>query len=395
MKKVFFFCLFLCFASFFCAGTPARNIEFGIGGEAGFANNYMDFKEFFSNETLQIDLNTLPLKGLHSVGIMDAGLFFNFNIKQFSFGFFSGMDGFFTGGLSGEVARLFSEGNVNMRNFNGEVVLGGSIFFDTGVKAATEFRGWKFGVAPSLYIPLFYMPKPLIRFGLDTTESLSVDMSIRMNVYTPFSLEEKETRDIFNAAGADLSLFVEYALLPVLDVGGIMSHIPIVPSRLAYGMHIVSDFVFPQDTGEDIDESFIDALIKDKIPETQGKVFYLDEDFLRVYRPLRFDTFVRYKPFKNELITLTPTIGFSLLTIYGYDVICFNAELAGRLNLNNFFMIDLSTAYRERLWQHKLGLALNFRVVEVDLGAGLLSQDFVSSFHFKGLSVAFGLRFGY
>ncbi|MDR3144817.1 MAG: hypothetical protein LBU21_00915, partial [Treponema sp.] len=396
MKKLSLFCLFLCAGPFLLrAEISNRIVEFGVDGELGFANNFMDFKEFFSNETLVIDFNTLPLRGLHSTAVGETELFFNFNFRRFSLGFFSGMDGFFTGGLSEEVVKLFSEGNVNMRNFSGELILGGSIFFDAGVRAAVEFRGWKIGVTPSLYIPLFYMPKPLIQLGFDTTESLSVDMSIRMNVYTPFSLEDPGIRGIFNASGVDLSLSAEYALLPILDVGGLMSHIPIVPSRMMHGMHVVSDFVFPRGSGEDISGSFIDALVKDEIPSTGGKVFYLNEDALRVFRPLRFDVFARYKPFRNGLITLTPDIGFSLLTIYGYDVVCLNAGLAGRLNLGNFFMVDLSTGYRERLWQHKLGIALNFRVVELDLGAGLLSQDFVSSFHFNGLSVAVGLRFGF
>jgi hypothetical protein len=396
MKKLSFFCLFLCASSFLLRAFAPRTVEFGIDAEMGFANNFMGVKDFFSNETLEIDFNTLPLKGLHSAALGGGEVFLNINLRRFSLGFFSGMDGFFTGGLSAETVRLFSEGNIDTPDFNGEVVLGGSIFLDTGVKTSMELGRWKFGVTPSLYIPLFYMPKPLIHFGFDTTESLFVDMSIRMDVYTPFSIEEGEINGgVFNATGFDLGFFAEYALLPILDVGGSMSHIPIVPSRLAYGMHIVSDFDFPQDSGGNINESFIDALVKDEIPQMGGKTFYLNDDSLRVFRPLRFDVFARYKPFKNELITLTPDIGLSCLTVYGYDTVCFNAELAARLNLGNVFIVDLSTGYRERLWQHKLGMALNFRVFELDLGAGLLSQDFKSSFNFSGLSVAVGLRFGY
>ncbi|MDR1949146.1 MAG: hypothetical protein LBQ38_07125 [Spirochaetaceae bacterium] len=397
MKRLLPLPLFLGLLVSLYAETPQRTAEFGIDFEAGFANNYINFGELFSSETLVIDLNTLPLGGLNTAVAAEGGLFVNVNIKQFSFGWFAGVDTFFTGGLSGEMAKLFSRGNIEMQNFSGEVLLGGSAFLDTGLKAAMDFKGWKFGFSPSLFIPLIYMPRPLIRLDLDTADSLFVDMTVRMNIYTPFPMDTMEfSGDFFRGTGLDLSLFAEYALLPILDVGGIMSHIPIVPSRLNYGMYVAYQFAFPADSGDGVpDANLIDAMINDELPEFAGDTFYLDGNFLNVFRPLRFDVFARYKPFKNEFITVKPMIGLSFLTIYGYDTTCFNAELAGGLNLGNLFLLDLSTGYRERLWRHKLGIALNFRVVELDLGVALMSPDFKTSFNLSGLSVAFGLRFGY
>jgi hypothetical protein len=394
MKKPLFFCLFLCLAGFLHAETGGRFIEFGFDLDAGLANNYINFRELFSNETLVINLNALPLKGLSAAALGKEETVFNVNFKRFSIGLFAGMDGFFAGGLSGELLKLLSEGNTDNRSISGEVDLGGSLFLDTGLRGAMEFKDWKFGVRTSLYIPVFYMPKPLIRLNLDTTESFVVDMSVRMNIYAPFSLEDMEINgSIFRAAGFDMSFFTEYALLPMLDLGGSISHLPVVPSHLTYGMHTVSEFAFPDSSGG-IDESFIDALVNNRLSDLNAQTFYLEGDYLSVFRPLRFDFFGRYKPFRNDIFSLKPNIGLSFLTIYGYDKVCFNADLAGRFAVK-FFALELSTGYRERMWMHKLGMTLNFRPFELDLGIGLMSRNFADSFRFKGLNLALGMRFGY
>jgi hypothetical protein len=52
-------------------------------------------------------------------------------------------------------------------------------------------------------------------------------------------------------------------------------------------------------------------------------------------------------------------------------------------------------SYREKIWQNKLSLILNFRALELDFGAGFRSLDFPGAFSAKGLYGSFGFRIGF
>jgi hypothetical protein len=74
---------------------------------------------------------------------------------------------------------------------------------------------------------------------------------------------------------------------------------------------------------------------------------------------------------------------------------CFNAGLEAQLNLKRIFSLALGTGYREKIWRHSFGLMLNLRVIQLDLGVSLQSQDFVGSFRVQGAGAVVGLRFGF
>jgi hypothetical protein len=49
----------------------------------------------------------------------------------------------------------------------------------------------------------------------------------------------------------------------------------------------------------------------------------------------------------------------------------------------------------EEVWINSLGLILNFRVFELDLGVGLRGPTFSSSWTGKGLNALIGFKFGW
>jgi hypothetical protein len=133
----------------------------------------------------------------------------------------------------------------------------------------------------------------------------------------------------------------------------------------------------------------IDSLIIIEDPEitySRGIVF--------VSRPLRFDLYALFRPLRTQFLVLRPNAGLSLFTLYGSSP-CFNLGLEGQLNLWRLFSVNLGTGFTELIWKHWLGITLNLRLVELNLGLSLRSQEFTESFKLNGLGVSLGLHIGF
>jgi hypothetical protein len=74
---------------------------------------------------------------------------------------------------------------------------------------------------------------------------------------------------------------------------------------------------------------------------------------------------------------------------------CFNAGMEAQLNLKRIFSLALSSGCRERIWRRNVGIMLNLRVFQLDLGVSRQSRSFVDGFKLKGLGAAAGLRPGF
>jgi hypothetical protein len=109
---------------------------------------------------------------------------------------------------------------------------------------------------------------------------------------------------------------------------------------------------------------------------------------------LRFDVYALYRPLLVDFFTIRPNIGFTHVLGEGIPPY-FNAGLEFRLNVLRILFFHLGTGYEEATWRHRLGFAVNLRVFELDLEAGLRSQDLDKSFNLQGASVKLGLRFGF
>jgi hypothetical protein len=424
MKKILLCCLLLSFLMPLQAEKPKRYGEFGFDVNAGAANNFLGLSDVFNAErTIVLDPGKMPGDGFWLNTSAETRFFLNVNMgEKYSLGLFMGVDVAVYGNLSSELFKFLSEGNENMRDFTGTAAAGGSVFVDAGIKTRAQFGKLIIGLTPAVYVPVVYIPPPVIRYHLDSGEHPKADVTVDVNAYTPISIEGVSgftgsssdnndsgssgftTADIWNALdarGFDFSLDVEYLFLPKLDLGGSITNIPLVPAVLRrhmnYHFNYEIDPFTDSDTGEIRDwRDFFDNGFDIKNPEMEDPVFADDASF-SVFRPLRFDFYALYRPFTVKWLVLKPHIGFSALTIYGYDVdgMCFNAGLEARLNLKRIFSVSLGTDFREKLWRHSLGLMLNLRVLELNLGVNLQSQDFVGSFSLEGAGVFLGLRIGF
>jgi hypothetical protein len=65
------------------------------------------------------------------------------------------------------------------------------------------------------------------------------------------------------------------------------------------------------------------------------------------------------------------------------------------LDLGRIFVLYFDSGLEEGFWRHKAGFELNLRVFELDLEAGLRSQNYIASWTGSGLSVKLGIALGF
>jgi hypothetical protein len=400
MKKLFFLCFLAAAVMALPAESPRRVFEFGFDVDAGFVNNLVGLNEVFfaRDHVVVIDFNKLPLGGI-GIGVQgNAKGLVNVTVGDYSFGSSTGADVTFRGSISDGLRKLLAEGYSGDLSVN--IDAGASAFAYTDLRGSfvvPPLRGWKFYLSPAYYIPVLYVPPAKAEVKVenitrdDGTAVLALGGKMTADVYTPISIEDVQVSPdaLLAAAGFDVSLGAEYNLTSLaginLDVGGLISHIPLKPGIMSHRMQTTYDMT-------DIELDIIDAALNGNMPELDLESESTYGSASRsVYRPLVFDFYARYRPFESDLITITPTLGFSALTVFGEP--SFNAEVSGAFNYG-VISLELSSGYRERLWKHAFGFALNLGVVELDLRLGLQSQGFVESFGLRGLNIAVGLRMG-
>ena len=367
-----------------------QHFEIGFGADAGVANDFFRLNDIFQ-KNLVLDMNqiddNMSENGINLKAVLLGDFFItvkNINIAggKWNFGISSVVSGSFTGNIPKNLATFIAEGNANQNSFSGMFSVNGALFADAGLDVSAEFGKLRVGVRPALYTPLFFVPKSGINYTLDTTEGLSLTTYGGIDIYSPF-VKDGELK-----FGSDISFDGRFGLFSFLDLGGSISNIPLVPTNVQNRMRLtmsgLDDWGF---TGQDlIDGEGFDSF---DVEFTESYDVYAK----RVFRPLRFDVFARYKPFSSEFFVITPNIGFSvdINEKQGF----FNTGVEARLNINDLFVPYFSMGYGEGLWKHRLGFALNLRAFELGLEASLQSQTFVSSFQAKGVGVNLGIRFGW
>jgi hypothetical protein len=390
-------------SGFLWADLKPRFFEWGLFNVGlGLGNNFLSWSDIFNPDfTINLDLNELPRKafGMESGG--EVKTWFNIQTRgkyQVGINLSAGIESVAFIGFSKEVNKFLSSGSSDT-SIKGSADAGSSVFGTVELKGSARVGRWKFSLAPGVYIPLLYISKPRISYNLNSADPITGSVVVEGDLYTSFNMksfmDDSDITGIADPIGVDLSLGAEYALFDWLDVGGTITHLPIVPAFMKNSTSFNMAYTInpgEMDLVDLMDDNFDDFFVEDRGFDSDDPDSYRTGLHHPVFRPLRFDIYGVYKPFKNDFITVKPRLGFSVLTVYGG---CFNVDVSGRINWKNFVALDLSMGYRERLWRNKALLVLNLRALELDLGIGLQSQSFLRSFTLRGLNATVGLRLGW
>ncbi|MFP3042768.1 hypothetical protein LQZ19_13205 [Treponema primitia] len=362
-----------------------RFFDFGFNAGGGFANSLIGGSDIFTKDVV-IDLNSWNDK-IKSNGVdigFDASFhqFMNVNIKKGGWGFgeFAHVDAQFDGNLPKSLFNLLSEGNLGDHNPSGEFAVSGAVFAEAGFHWYGTFLNKKLrvGVAPAYYVPLIYIPKSTLNYELNTDNGLYVAVGGDLDFFNAFD-------DFSNlGGGGDISLRGEYALFPILDVGGTISHIPLIPAKLSNGKKLTVEGILLND------DNLFDGIGDIGEITTEDGIAIGERT---VVRPLRFDFYVLYRPLRRDLLTIKPSVGFTVFN--PSEETYFNGILEAQLNVARILFLSLSTGTEEGYWRHKFGFAVDARIFEFDITAALKSQDYLKSYQLSGVDVALGLKFGF
>jgi len=380
--------------------TYAREkFEFGYDLGIGFDNDFISMGNLFKKEIVinldKVD-DILGEDGLNINVDGEGGIFvniMNFDIYGgvWDFGFFSGVEGGINFNVPQSLFTLISEGNIKKHSSSGMISASGAVFSNTGVRASAKYGKLRLGARPTLYTPIIFIPKSGIDYRLETEEEIELTTSGTIDIYSPVGEDGEFTGLKF---GLDMTFEGEYELFPFLSLGGTFSGVPIAPAKLENRMRLTMSDVNFHISGEELMDG---DDISTKIPDFDSIEFdeSYDKTAFYVFRPLRFDVYAHYNPYKNDLLAVIvrPNIGFSV-DINNKEGF-FNAGAEGQLNIKDMFVVHLGTGYEESIWKHRLGFLLNFRAFEFYTEAALRSSDFGGSFTAQGFGLQFGMHFGW
>jgi hypothetical protein len=303
----------------------------------------------------------------------------------------------------------------NLREYKGmlEEYMNGLQSIDAGMSAsASMFMEMGMGIsktmlndrlyvraAPSLFFTLLYMKQNAVSLKSYSAENeYGLAGEGIMKLYSAWDLD----RDInpFASPGLDLTLEACYALLPFLDTGLSVSHIPVMPSTLNHGKSIdASSITMTVKTPGTEDELLEvirnpDSAVNINIPDTEDLLKDSDDENKKVTRPTRFDFFALLKPFKSPLLVVRPNVGFTMNSVIAPMLFNWGVDL--QFNAPLIFSVFAGTGLTENIWAQRAGIMLDFRAFEVDIGAALTGKTFMDCFSAqKGLSLGIGLKLGF
>ncbi|MDR0376725.1 MAG: hypothetical protein LBH70_02930 [Spirochaetaceae bacterium] len=398
------------------ADIPPRGFELGVNGRISVANSHISMFDIFK-KTIELDFTKEPRPLYVDVGA-NLDFFINLNIQEeMGFGLFSGLEFLGQFALSKELQE-FLQGNELNKTYSGDIGIGGSAFMEVGAHGyfhvgQNREKRFRIAVRPAYYFPLVYM-KPNAHYIIRTSSTGGVyaDFEYDFALYTPFEMEDTGSGDITDAlnsikldpsnlsgqGGVDITAGVDYSILPkLLSIGAAVTHIPLFPSQLTNKAVIRGGKKLDsKDILDDLlNNGSIDDLLKDKVIESS-------HDNLQIFRPFKFGVHAVYTPFRYKVFSLAliPQIGYAYNDTY-LQPHSFEWSAKARIGLfnimrsNSLLAFTFSTGYGDNMWNHGIGVTLNLRAVQIDIGAASLSEDFRKSFAINGLGITTGVRFGW
>ena len=253
--------------------------------------------------------------------------------------------------------------------------------------------------APSLFFTLLYMEQSAVNLKSHSNDNeYGLKGDGVMKLYSAWDLD----RDVnpFASPGVDLTLEACYALLPILDTGISVSHIPVIPSTLSHSKSIdvsgvtlnVKSPTGPEELAELIQNP--NSVVNINIPAAEDLMKDSDDENKKVRRPTRFDLYALLKPFKSPILVVRPDAGLTINSVIA--PMLFNWSLDVQFNAPVIFSIFAGTGLTENVWMQRAGIMLDFRAFEVDVAAALTGKTFLDCFsEQKGLSLGIGFKFGF
>jgi len=381
------------------SGISDRIVEITLfHADVFFANNLISAFDVFK-ETIEFNFDDLS-KGLRfNMGAMIDLPSFRFKSKKgWGFGLYTKAEVYGVVDIAGEMLRLQTADNAKS-------VLSGAAFASASVDAFFPVNKFTLKIKPSVYYTLMYI-KPEINYTFNKENGIILDLNYDIMAYTPFPLngEGFSLSALSAKPGADISLGFEYPISRAIglynkkpfldfDIGVDIKQIPIVPSSMSDYMRVSGRIA--NDDPVTIEDNF-DAI--GKFIDDLGSNIYNSEngnETLRITRPFKTMLWTAWRPIGGKrILTLNFSVGFEINKMYD-KLFSMEGGFGAKFNFGNIFMIAAAVNYTDRMWVNSLDLTFNFRVIQLDLGVNMRSQDFIQSWKGAGVGARVGMKIGW
>ncbi|MDR2521849.1 MAG: hypothetical protein LBC72_04760, partial [Spirochaetaceae bacterium] len=253
--------------------------------------------------------------------------------------------------------------------------------------------GLFFSITGAHYVPVLYIPRSNMDIKLLNKDRVEMGLDGAVRAYMPFRVFDMLDGNgvgPIDWGGVDVSVQVEYALFPILDLGFTALNIPLVPAAL----HASSMLVFNPARNAIVS---VDNLVQQDFKLNTGALTDFEHvdgtDERWVTRPLRLDVYALFRPFRNDFLVLRPNIGFT--TLNPSEDAYFNLGLETSLNCGRWFTFSWFTGGYDGLCRNRLGFDLRlWKIARGYLNVETRSQDYIGAWTVKGVAVEIGAKWG-
>ena len=403
---------------------PSRAFEIGMDADFAFANNTFGLKDILT-KNVKVDFqqmtDDMPKSGF-TLGFHDTEkTFINLNASsRFRFSLFTGVESSGIFNISKDFFDIFGSGIDVGETKKIDITTYADVFYDLGFSFQTIVMGYGIKLTPAYYVPLIYVPKTTATARMTTNKDglIHAYTEAMLDVYTAVDMEnyidsdadgdkEIDIQDILSNGGFDLSLEIERNWLHGLNAG-LYTRIPIRPGTLNYKMStlVYADFKeenlmnFVTDSDHEPKEKSSGhvkpSTYNPKNHDDEEKGFEYTEDSYRAYRPLKFGLNATYMPW-GQWFKIQPALGFGIRGPYTGDAVFYmEYALDFRISvLHRIFNMNFGTAYQNQIFQHRFGLAINLRALEIISQVSMCGTSFLSTFRTAGYGALVGVRIGF
>ena len=410
MKKVLSIICALCIVTFAFAeiDPPHRYFEIGTEVHVGVSNNWFSVPDFFQ-ETLVVDLNKMA-DNLSSGLTLDALLDARVNVainggKVFRMNIFAGAYGQRMVNISQEMLEFLANGNANTPNNTITAKLGSDInaYAEAGVRFQSIIQNLGICVTPTVFVPVAYVPQVVATGKVEPQEDGSMIATGKADIkaYSVVPLNDPTNIDInalLKDVGVDFSIGAQYAILPSLDVGLEVLHIPALAASLR------NEASFSLNAAYKVNPVLNSAMGD---TDTDGKYFEgsyeMSEityttltDPKKIRRPIEAVLMTEWRPF-GEWFAVNGSVGYVFGENHNFKYAVGAVFHLLRMSKLGGHMLDfnIKSGYENRIWTQQAELIWNLRAFELEFNVSSRSANFLSSFMGTGLGAGFALRVGF
>lgn len=416
MKKILAFISILSFGlgSLFAENVfSKRYVELKANVPVNISNNVITLNDIMV-ENVVIDLakiaDEIPEKGMDFSITAKPNIAFKLDFTGFLLGLDAGVDADVSLGIGKGLFDLVGHGydytKYDSTNpFQIDLNLRADAF--AYIKADIGFGGkkWRFKASPSVFVPVLHVVNKDAHATFTNTDEgdLLAEANAEIAAYAFDEVDklagQLDVQDLLltckDTLGIDMGASFTYKLSDKFSLWGDL-RVPIMPGHLKKSTSVKATANYKGNVQEFINGTFFDSENTGySITDEAGNDFnfgggsgvnWAECDY-EINRPLKFNGYAKFDLIP-DVISLTGGAGFGILNPFAKEekmTVYPEYYAAVKAGLANIVMLQFSTEYTERVFKHELGLTLNIRLVEVDVGASLQSSDFMSSFKIDGL----------